>query len=147
MIDLMTVFTKVVLVSIVLVSVMNVMVMAVYEQYPRDRHHGSHRHAAVTHPVAVRRSRRTAAGVIGTLLGILLGLAAIEGIAAGNRIARSGLLQLRAPVRSGSAIWRTLLRAAAGDHLRPDPMRRHAQLRISQNEPFDILNPRAVDHI
>lgn len=32
------------------------------------------------------------------------------------------------------------MRAAAQGHLRPNPMRRHAPLRISQNEPFDILN-------
>lgn len=79
MIDLMTVFIKVVLVSIVLVSVMNVMVMAVYERI---------REIGTIAAIGTRPSRILSLflagglllGVIGTALGTLLSLAAIYGI-------------------------------------------------------------------
>jgi putative ABC transport system permease protein len=79
MIDLMTVFIKVVLVSIVLVSVMNVMVMAVYERI---------REIGTIAAIGTRPSRILSLflaeglllGVIGTVLGTLLSLAAIYGI-------------------------------------------------------------------
>ncbi len=76
MIDLMTVFIKVVLVSIVLVSVMNVMVMAVYE---RIREIGTI--AAIgTRPsriLSLFLSEGLLLGVIGTAIGTLVSLAAI----------------------------------------------------------------------
>jgi putative ABC transport system permease protein len=79
MIDLMTVFIKVVLVSIVLVSVMNVMVMAVYE---RIREIGTI--AAIgTRPsriLSLFLSEGLLLGVIGTALGTVLSLAAIFAI-------------------------------------------------------------------
>jgi putative ABC transport system permease protein len=79
MIDLMTVFIKVVLVSIVLVSVMNVMVMAVYE---RIREIGTI--AAIgTRPsriLSLFLSEGLLLGVIGTALGTVLSLAAIYAI-------------------------------------------------------------------
>jgi putative ABC transport system permease protein len=79
MIDLMTVFIKVVLVSIVLVSVMNVMVMAVYE---RIREIGTI--AAIGTPPARILSlflgEGLLLGLIGTLLGTLAGLALIWGL-------------------------------------------------------------------
>ncbi|MEO8297638.1 MAG: ABC transporter permease [Burkholderiales bacterium] len=79
MIDLMTVFIKVVLVSIVLVSVMNVMVMAVYE---RIREIGTI--AAIgTRPsriLSLFLSEGLLLGVIGTVLGTVLSLAAIYAI-------------------------------------------------------------------
>lgn len=79
MIDLMTVFIKVVLVSIVLVSVMNVMVMAVYE---RIREIGTI--AAIgTRPsriLSLFLSEGLLLGVIGTVLGTALSLAAIYAI-------------------------------------------------------------------
>jgi putative ABC transport system permease protein len=79
MIDLMTVFIKVVLVSIVLVSVMNVMVMAVYE---RIREIGTI--AAIgTRPTRILSlflAEGLLLGLIGTVLGTLLSLAAIYGI-------------------------------------------------------------------
>jgi putative ABC transport system permease protein len=79
MIDLMTVFIKVVLVSIVLVSVMNVMVMAVYE---RIREIGTI--AAIgTRPsriLSLFLSEGLLLGLIGTVLGTLLSLAAIYAI-------------------------------------------------------------------
>jgi putative ABC transport system permease protein len=79
MIDLMTVFIKVVLVSIVLVSVMNVMVMAVYERI---------REIGTIAAIGTRPSRILSLflaeglllGLIGTVLGTLLSLAAIYGI-------------------------------------------------------------------
>ncbi len=79
MIDLMTVFIKVVLVSIVLVSVMNVMVMAVYERI---------REIGTIAAIGTRPSRILSLflaeglllGVIGTLLGTLLSLLAIYAI-------------------------------------------------------------------
>ncbi len=79
MIDLMTVFIKVVLVSIVLVSVMNVMVMAVYERI---------REIGTIAAIGTRPSRILSLflaeglllGVIGTALGTVLSLAAIYGI-------------------------------------------------------------------
>jgi putative ABC transport system permease protein len=79
MIDLMTVFIKVVLVSIVLVSVMNVMVMAVYERI---------REIGTIAAIGTRPSRILSLflaeglllGAIGTVLGTLLSLAAIYGI-------------------------------------------------------------------
>jgi putative ABC transport system permease protein len=79
MIDLMTVFIKVVLVSIVLVSVMNVMVMAVYERI---------REIGTIAAIGTRPSRILSLflaeglllGVIGTVLGTLISLAAIYAI-------------------------------------------------------------------
>ncbi|MFM2059134.1 MAG: hypothetical protein RLY71_3519 [Pseudomonadota bacterium] len=79
MIDLMTVFIKVVLVSIVLVSVMNVMVMAVYERI---------REIGTIAAIGTRPSRILSLflaeglllGVIGTALGTLLSLLAIQAI-------------------------------------------------------------------
>ncbi len=79
MIDLMTVFIKVVLVSIVLVSVMNVMVMAVYERI---------REIGTIAAIGTRPSRILSLflaeglllGVIGTALGTLVSLAAIYAI-------------------------------------------------------------------
>lgn len=79
MIDLMTVFIKVVLVSIVLVSVMNVMVMAVYERI---------REIGTIAAIGTRPSRILSLflaeglllGVIGTALGTVLSLAAIYAI-------------------------------------------------------------------
>lgn len=79
MIDLMTVFIKVVLVSIVLVSVMNVMVMAVYE---RIREIGTI--AAIgTQPgriLSLFLAEGLLLGVIGTALGTVVSLLAIYGI-------------------------------------------------------------------
>jgi putative ABC transport system permease protein len=76
MIDLMTVFIKVVLVSIVLVSVMNVMVMAVYE---RIREIGTI--AAIGTPpsriLSLFLSEGLLLGVIGTALGTLVSLVVI----------------------------------------------------------------------
>jgi putative ABC transport system permease protein len=79
MIDLMTVFIKVVLVSIVLVSVMNVMVMAVYERI---------REIGTIAAIGTRPSRILSLflaeglllGAIGTALGTVLSLAAIYAI-------------------------------------------------------------------
>jgi len=79
MIDLMTVFIKVVLVSIVLVSVMNVMVMAVYERI---------REIGTIAAIGTRPSRILSLflaeglllGIIGTVLGTVLSLAAIYAI-------------------------------------------------------------------
>jgi putative ABC transport system permease protein len=76
MIDLMTVFIKVVLVSIVLVSVMNVMVMAVYERI---------REIGTIAAIGTRPSRILSLflgeglllGVIGTAVGTLISLAVI----------------------------------------------------------------------
>lgn len=79
MIDLMTVFIKIVLVSIVLVSVMNVMIMAVYE---RIREIGTI--AAIGTPPGLILSLFLAEGlllgIVGTLAGTLVSLAAIFGI-------------------------------------------------------------------
>jgi len=76
MIDMMTVFIKVVLVSIVLVSVMNVMVMAVYE---RIREIGTI--AAIGTPpgriLSLFLSEGLLLGVIGTALGTLVSLGVI----------------------------------------------------------------------
>lgn len=76
MIDLMTVFIKVVLVSIVLVSVMNVMVMAVYE---RIREIGTI--AAIGTPpsriLSLFLGEGLLLGMIGTALGTVVSLAAI----------------------------------------------------------------------
>jgi putative ABC transport system permease protein len=79
MIDLMTVFIKVVLVSIVLVSVMNVMVMAVYERI---------REIGTIAAIGTRPSRILSLflaeglllGAIGTALGTMVSLAAIYAI-------------------------------------------------------------------
>jgi putative ABC transport system permease protein len=79
MIDLMTVFIKVVLVSIVLVSVMNVMVMAVYERI---------REIGTIAAIGTRPSRILSLflaeglllGIIGTVLGTVLSLVAIYAI-------------------------------------------------------------------
>jgi putative ABC transport system permease protein len=76
MIDLMTVFIKVVLVSIVLVSVMNVMVMAVYE---RIREIGTI--AAIGTPpgriLSLFLSEGLLLGLIGTAIGTAISLAVI----------------------------------------------------------------------
>jgi putative ABC transport system permease protein len=79
MIDLMTVFIKIVLVSIVLVSVMNVMVMAVYERI---------REIGTIAAIGTRPSRILSLflaeglllGIIGTVLGTVLSLVAIYAI-------------------------------------------------------------------
>jgi len=79
MIDVMTLFIKIVLVSIVLVSVMNVMIMAVYE---RIREIGTI--AAIGTPpgriLALFLSEGMLLGLFGTLLGTLISLAAIYGL-------------------------------------------------------------------
>ena len=79
MIDVMTLFIKIVLISIVLVSVMNVMIMAVYE---RIREIGTI--AAIGTPpgriLALFLGEGMLLGVFGTLLGTLLSLAAIYGL-------------------------------------------------------------------
>lgn len=79
MIDLMTLFIKIVLVSIVLVSVMNVMIMAVYE---RIREIGTI--AAIGTPpsriLSLFLAEGLMLGVAGTVAGTLLSLAAIFGI-------------------------------------------------------------------
>jgi putative ABC transport system permease protein len=76
MIDLLTLFVEVILVSIVLISVMNVMVMAVYE---RMREIGTI--AAIgTPPARIMQlflAEGLLLGVFGTLIGIVLSLAAI----------------------------------------------------------------------
>lgn len=79
MIDLMTLFIKIVLVSIVLVSVMNVMIMAVFE---RIREIGTI--AAIGTPpsriLSLFLAEGLMLGVAGTLAGIAISLAAIWGI-------------------------------------------------------------------
>jgi putative ABC transport system permease protein len=79
MIDLMTVFIKIVLVSIVLVSVMNVMVMAVYE---RIREIGTI--AAIGTPpariLALFLAEGLLLGAIGTALGTVVSLALISAL-------------------------------------------------------------------
>ena len=79
MIDLMTLFIKVVLVSIVLVSVMNVMIMAVFE---RIREIGTI--AAIGTPpsriLSLFLAEGLMLGIAGTVAGTLLSLAAIFGI-------------------------------------------------------------------
>lgn len=79
MIDMMTVFIKIVLVSIVLVSVMNVMVMAVYE---RIREIGTI--AAIGTPpsriLSLFLSEGLLLGVIGTALGTVVSLVVIYGL-------------------------------------------------------------------
>jgi len=79
MIDLMTLFIKIVLVSIVLVSVMNVMIMAVFE---RIREIGTI--AAIGTPpgriLSLFLAEGLMLGVVGTLAGIVLSLAGIFGI-------------------------------------------------------------------
>ncbi|MDO8786914.1 MAG: ABC transporter permease [Sulfuritalea sp.] len=79
MIDLMTLFIKVVLVSIVLVSVMNVMIMAVFE---RIREIGTI--AAIGTPpsriLALFLAEGLMLGIVGTIAGTLLSLVAIFGI-------------------------------------------------------------------
>ena len=79
MIDLMTLFIKVVLVSIVLVSVMNVMIMAVFE---RIREIGTI--AAIGTPpgriLSLFLAEGLMLGLVGTLAGTLLSLAAILSI-------------------------------------------------------------------
>ncbi|MBA3034780.1 MAG: ABC transporter permease [Gammaproteobacteria bacterium] len=79
MIDLMTLFIKIVLVSIVLVSVMNVMIMAVYE---RIREIGTI--AAIGTPpsriLSLFLAEGLMLGIAGTLAGIVLSLAGIYGI-------------------------------------------------------------------
>ena len=79
MIDLMTLFIKVVLVSIVLVSVMNVMIMAVFE---RIREIGTI--AAIGTPpsriLSLFLAEGLMLGVVGTVVGTALSLAAIFGI-------------------------------------------------------------------
>ncbi|MBI4742505.1 MAG: ABC transporter permease [Betaproteobacteria bacterium] len=79
MIDLMTLFIKIVLVSIVLVSVMNVMIMAVYE---RIREIGTI--AAIGTPpgriLSLFLAEGLMLGVVGTVAGTILSLAAIFGL-------------------------------------------------------------------
>jgi len=79
MIDLMTLFIKVMLVSIVLVSVMNVMIMAVFE---RIREIGTI--AAIGTPpgriLSLFLAEGLLLGIVGTAAGILVSLAAIFGI-------------------------------------------------------------------
>jgi len=79
MIDLMTLFIKVVLVSIVLVSVMNVMIMAVFE---RIREIGTI--AAIGTPpsriLSLFLAEGLMLGLVGTVAGTLLSLVAIFGI-------------------------------------------------------------------
>ena len=79
MIDLMTLFIKVVLVSIVLVSVMNVMIMAVFE---RIREIGTI--AAIGTPPSrilwLFLAEGLMLGIVGTIAGTLLSLVAIFGI-------------------------------------------------------------------
>ncbi len=79
MIDLMTLFIKIVLVSIVLVAVMNVMIMAVYE---RIREIGTI--AAIGTPpsriLGLFLAEGLMLGIAGTLAGIVLSLAGIYGI-------------------------------------------------------------------
>jgi len=79
MIDLMTLFIKVVLVSIVLVSVMNVMIMAVFE---RIREIGTI--AAIGTPpsriLSLFLAEGLMLGIVGTVAGTLLSLVAIFGI-------------------------------------------------------------------
>ncbi|TRZ69210.1 MAG: ABC transporter permease [Rhodocyclaceae bacterium] len=79
MIDLMTLFIKIVLVSIVLVSVMNVMIMAVFE---RIREIGTI--AAIGTPpgriLSLFLAEGLMLGVVGTVAGTLLSLVAIFGI-------------------------------------------------------------------
>ena len=79
MIDLMTLFIKIVLVSIVLVSVMNVMIMAVFE---RIREIGTI--AAIGTPpsriLALFLAEGLMLGIVGTLAGIALSLAGIFAI-------------------------------------------------------------------
>ena len=79
MIDLMTLFIKIMLVSIVLVSVMNVMMMAVFE---RIREIGTI--AAIGTPpgriLSLFLAEGLMLGVVGTAAGIILSLAAIFGI-------------------------------------------------------------------
>ncbi len=76
MIDLLTLFIKVILVSIVLISVMNVMVMAVYE---RMREIGTI--AAIGTPprriMGLFLAEGLLLGVFGTLIGVVLSLGAI----------------------------------------------------------------------
>jgi putative ABC transport system permease protein len=83
MIDLMTLFIKVMLISIVLISVMNVMVMAVYE---RIREIGTI--SAIGTPPARVLSLFLAEGlilgVLGALAGSLLSLAAIRALSAAH---------------------------------------------------------------
>ncbi|TRZ96091.1 MAG: ABC transporter permease [Rhodocyclaceae bacterium] len=79
MIDLMTLFIKIVLVSIVLVSVMNVMIMAVFE---RIREIGTI--AAIGTPpsriLSLFLAEGLMLGIVGTVAGTVLSLAAIFGI-------------------------------------------------------------------
>ncbi|MBI5107872.1 MAG: ABC transporter permease, partial [Rhodocyclales bacterium] len=79
MIDLMTLFIKVVLVSIVLVSVMNVMIMAVFE---RIREIGTI--AAIGTPpsriLSLFLAEGLMLGIVGTVAGTVLSLVAIFGI-------------------------------------------------------------------
>jgi putative ABC transport system permease protein len=79
MIDLMTVFVKIVLVSIVLVSVMNVMVMAVYE---RIREIGTI--AAIGTPpgriLSLFLTEGLLLGAAGTVIGTLVSVAVVAGL-------------------------------------------------------------------
>lgn len=77
MIDLMTFFIKIILISVVLISIMNVLVMAVYE---RIREIGT-MSAIGTQPstvLALFLSEGFLLGVVGTLAGILISLLAIS---------------------------------------------------------------------
>ena len=76
MIDLMTLFIKIILISVVLISIMNVMVMAVYE---RIREIGTIS-AIGTRPstvLALFVSEGFLLGLVGTLLGIIISLVAV----------------------------------------------------------------------
>lgn len=76
MIDLMTLFIKIILISVVLISIMNVLVMAVYE---RIREIGTIS-AIGTRPgtvLALFLSEGFLLGLVGTLLGIIISLVAV----------------------------------------------------------------------
>jgi len=105
MIDLMTVFIKVVLVSIVLVSVMNVMIMAVYE---RIREIGTI--AAIGTPpssiLSLFLAEGLMLGIVGTVAGTVLSLAAIFGINLWQPTFNFGMQQnlVMAPTIAGSDV-------------------------------------------
>lgn len=126
MIDLMTLFIKIMLVSIVLVSVMNVMIMAVFE---RIREIGTI--AAIGTPpsriLSLFLAEGLMLGIVGTVAGIAASLAAIAGInvwkptfnfgqqqglvmtpsiAAGDVLTIAGLVILVAVVASLQPAWK-----------------------------------------
>ena len=76
MIDMMTLFIKVILISVVLISIMNVLVMAVYE---RIREIGT-MSAIGTRPTSVLTlflSEGFLLGLMGTIIGVMVSLGAI----------------------------------------------------------------------